>query len=131
MQLGRVLSFAGRPEEALAPIQRVKRFSPITPAVLLHWEGVVYHSLGRYEEAITSFEASRARNPKGVFARAWLALTYVDTGQMEEARNAAQEVLDLSPGFSAKGFANAVMIYKDRTKSERNIANMLKAGLPE
>jgi adenylate cyclase len=130
-QLGRVLSFAGRAEEALAPIQRVKRFSPITPAILLRWEGVVYHSLGRHEEAITSFEAARVRNPKGVFARAWLALTYADIGQMEEAQIVAQEVLDLSPGFSAKGFANAVMSYKDRTKTEHNIGNMLKAGLPE
>ena len=50
---------------------------------------------------------------------------------MDKAHVAAQEVLNLSPSFSAKGFANAVMSYKDRTKSERNIANMLKAGLPE
>ena len=129
--LGRMLAFAGRPEEALAPIQRVKRFSPIPPASLLRWEGVVYYTLGRYEEAVTALEAARARNPKGLFPVALLAMTYADMGRVEEARAAAQAVLNLSPSFSAKGFANAVLPFKDRTKTERALATMLEAGLPE
>jgi TolB-like protein/Tfp pilus assembly protein PilF len=129
--LGRMLAFAGRPEEALAPIQRIKRFSPIPPASLLRWEGVVYHTLGRYEEAVTALEAARARNPKGLLPVALLAMTYADMGRVEEARAAAQAVLALSPSFSAKGFANAVLPFKDRTKTERALATMLEAGLPE
>jgi adenylate cyclase len=130
-RLAYALALAGRPEEALPPIQNVKRFSPITPAILLRTEGFAYHSLGRYEEAIAAFESARVSNPKGVLSLAWLAMTYADAGRMEEALAAAQEVLKLSPGFSAKGFVNASMGFKDRTKPERALATLLKLGLPE
>jgi len=129
--LATTLTFAGRPEEAPPLIQNVKRFSPITPSSLLRSEGWAYHSLGRYEEAIAAFESARVRNPKGVASLAWLAMTYADAGRMEEAHAAAQEVLKLSPGFSAKGFVNSGMAFKDRTKPERALATLLQLGLPE
>lgn len=129
--LARTLTFAGRAEEALAPIREVKRFAPVPPPLLLRWEGVVYHTLGRYEDAAEVFERAAAANPKGVFSRAWLALTYTDMERIEDAREAAAEVLELSPTFSARGFANAVMTYRDKKRSERNLSAMLAAGLPE
>jgi tetratricopeptide (TPR) repeat protein len=128
--LAGVLVAAGRPEEALAPLQRAKRFSPVTPAILIFLEGRAYHTLGRYEEAITAFERARARNPKMLLAVAFLAMTYANAGRVEEARVVAQDVLKLSPGFSAKGFVGAFS-YKDRTKSEHAIATLLELGLPE
>ncbi|NNE82948.1 MAG: tetratricopeptide repeat protein [Alphaproteobacteria bacterium] len=128
--LGRILIFAGRPEEALAPMQIVKRFNPITPPNLSRTEGLAYHSLGRYDEAITALERARARNPKGVQPLAFLALTYADLGRMEEARAMAQKVLEVSPGFKVKGFVN-ILTFKDRTKTERVRATLLRLGLPE
>ncbi len=128
--LGRVLIFAGRPEDALPPIQIAKRFSPVTPAMLSRWEGVAYHTLGRYEEAITALERARARNPKGVLPVAFLALTYADMGRMEEARATAQTVLEVSPGFTVKGFVN-ILKFQDRAKTERARATLLQLGLPE
>ena len=102
-----------------------------SPLIISRLEGEAYHALGRYEEAIAAFERARARNPKGVLPVAFLALTYADAGQLEEARAAAQEVLKLSPGFSAKGFVNALMAHKDRTRPERALATLLELGLPE
>jgi tetratricopeptide (TPR) repeat protein len=128
--LARSLTFAGRAEEALAPIETVKRYTPIPPPLLLRWEGVVYHTLGRYEEAVVVLERADAANPN-VFSRAWLALTHADMGHMQAAREAAASVLELSPVFSAKGFANAVMAYKDETRHKRNLAILLEVGLPE
>ena len=125
------LTFAGRAEEALLQIQRAKRLSPITPATLLRHEGRAFYALGRYEEAIAAFEETRARNPKGLLSRALLALTYADAGRMEEARAAAEEVLGLTPSFSAKGFVGAVLPYKDRTKTMRALTTLLELGLPE
>jgi adenylate cyclase len=129
--LGRALILAGRPEEALPPIQSVKRFSPFPPVLLTYNEGFAYYASGRYEEAITVFERSRARNPKGVLPLVFLALTYADMDRMEEARASVQDIFKVSPGFSAKGFVNAMMPYKDRTKSERDLATLLQLGLPE
>jgi adenylate cyclase len=129
--LASALILAGRPEEALPLMQSVKRYSPITPSTLSRGEGVAYHTLGRYDEAIAAFESARARNPKGVLPVALLAMTYADASRMEEARATAQDVLKLSPGFSAKGFVNSILPYKDRTKSERALATLLQLGLPE
>jgi adenylate cyclase len=128
--LGRTLIFAGRPEEALPPIERAKRYSPITPSGVSRWEGVAYHTLGRYEEAIAAFERARAGNPKGVLALAFLALTYADMGRMEEASAMAQKVLEVSPGFKVKGFVN-ILAFKDHTKTEHARATLLQLGLPK
>ncbi len=71
------------------------------------------------------------RIPKSPLPVAFLALTYADLGRIEEARAAAQEALKIDPGFSAKAFVNAVMAFKDRTRSERALATLRQLGLPE
>ena len=131
MLLGRTLVYAGRPEEALPLIQRAIRLSPFTPPHILRYAGLAYHSMGRYEEAIAAFERARARNPKSPSPVAWLAITYADMGRMDEARAAAKEVLRLNRKFSAKGFVNGSMDYKDRAKSKRNLATLRQLGLTE
>ncbi|MCZ6838812.1 MAG: winged helix-turn-helix domain-containing protein, partial [Alphaproteobacteria bacterium] len=129
--LANALIFSGRPEEALPPIQSVKRFSPVAPYTVLRQEGLAYHALGRYEEAAETFERVRAQRPKDVFTLASLAMIYADMGRMEEARAVALEVVKAGRFFSAKRFANAAMPHKDRAKTMRALATMLKAGLPE
>ncbi len=83
----------------------------------------------RYEEAIAAFERARARNPKSPLPLVFLALTYADMGRMGEARAAAQEVLKVNRSFSAKGFVNGFLHYKDRAKSERALATLRQLGL--
>ena len=129
-QFGRALVYAGRPEEALPVIQRAIRLSPFTPPNILRYEGEAYHAMERYQEAIAAFERARARNPKSPQPLAWLAITYADMGRMDEARAAAQEVLKLTPGFSAKGFVNGTMDYKDRAKAEHALTTLRQLGLP-
>ena len=131
-QMGRTLVFAGRPEDGLPLIQRAIRLSPFTPAHILRFEGGAYHAMERYEEAIAAFERSRARNPKVPLPLAWLAITYADMGRMDEARAAAQEVLELDPSFSANGWVNfALGSHKDRATPERALATLRQLGLPE
>ena len=61
---------------------------------------------------------------------ALLAITSADLGRMDEARTAVQVILDIDPKLSAKGLVN-YLDFKDRAKSERGIATLLKLGLPE
>jgi adenylate cyclase len=129
-QLGRALVKAGRPEEALPVIKRAIRLSPYTPPNILHYEGEAYHAMGQYEEAIAAFERARARNPKGATVLVWLALTYADMDRMEEARAAGQELLELTPGFSAKEWVNA-RDYKDRAIPKRFLVTLHQLGLTE
>ncbi len=62
---------------------------------------------------------------------AFLALTYAELGRMEEARAMAQKVLEVNPSFSAKGWVNGSLDYKDRAKSEHALATLRQLGLPE
>jgi tetratricopeptide (TPR) repeat protein len=122
----------GQAVEALPLIQRAIHFSPYTPPPILFYEGLGYHSLGQYKEAMAAFDQVRSANAHGLFPLALLAITSADMGRMEEARAAAQ-VLKLSPSiqiFSSKGFVNS-LDYKDRAKSGRALATLLKFGLPE
>jgi len=127
---GRTLVYAGRPEEALGPIKRAIRLSPFTPPNILRYEGIAYHSLGRYEEAIAAFERARKRNPKASQPFVWLALTYADMGQMEQARAMAREVLKVDPSFSVKSFVGR-MDFKDRAKPQHALATLRQLGLTE
>jgi adenylate cyclase len=129
-QLGRTLTSAGRPEEALPVIQRAMRLSPRTPPNILRYEGEAYYAMGQYEKAIAAFERARARNPKGAPALIGLAMAYAELDRMDEARAAAQELLKVNPTFSAKVFANA-RDNKDRTIPERLFTALRKAELPK
>ncbi len=124
----------GRPafEKALPLIQRAIRLSPYTPPPILFYEGLGYHSLGQYKEAMAKFERARRINPKGSFPLALLAMTSANLGRMEEARATAQFFISTGAGpiFSAKEFVKA-LDYKDRAKSERALATLLQLGLPE
>ena len=71
------------------------------------------------------------RIPKSPLPVVFLALIYADMDRTEEARATVQDIFKVSPGFSAKGFVNSMMPYKDRTKSERDLATLLQLGLPE
>ncbi len=102
-----------------------------SPPNILRYEGQAYHAMGQYEEAIAAFERARARDPKSPIPLVWLAMTYADMDRMEEASAAAQEVLKQNRKFSATGYVNAAMPYKDRAKAEHAIASLRKAGLPE
>jgi len=127
---GRALVYMGRPKEALQLIQRAIRLNPYAPGMYLRYEGLAYHSLQRYDEAIAAFKRASARNAKSAIPLVWLAITYADMGRMDEGRAAAQEVLMVDPNFSAKGFAN-LLDYKDRAIPERILAALLQLGLPE
>ncbi len=116
---------------ALPLMQRAIRLSPYTPPPILFYEGLGYHSLGQYKEAMAAFERTRSiLISGGMFHIALLAITSSDLGRTEEARVAVQTVLNVDPNFSAKRFVNA-MDYKDRAKSEHALATLRQLGLPE
>jgi adenylate cyclase len=127
---GRVLTYAGQPEEGLPLIQQGIRRSPRAPSLMLRLEGETYHAMGRYEEAIAAFERARARDPKSAGPQIWLLMTYADMGRTEEARAAAKELLNRVPSFHIKRFVHALE-YKDRSEVERRLASLRKLGLPE
>jgi hypothetical protein len=59
-----------------------------------------------------------------------LILIHVESGRLAEANIAAKKLLALQPNFSVRRFMQAPP-YKDTDTRDREIAELLQAGLPE
>ncbi len=128
MNLGSILIFAGRSEEAVGLIEKAMRLNPRYPASYLLELGLAYRTVGRYEEALAPLKKVLTLNPNFVPAHINLAACYVELGREEEARAEAAEVLRLNPHFSLE-VARQSWPYKDPAALERYLDGMRKAGL--
>jgi TolB-like protein len=80
---GMLLSTLGRPDEALAEVERVLAIDPLS--VLGHGlRGIILFQARRYPEAIGQFEKVLSFDPENDSARFYLANAYVSAGRIEE-----------------------------------------------
>jgi adenylate cyclase len=100
---GRILNYAGRPEEAIGFAEQARRFSPRTPIYYLSVLGQAHYLMGRYEEAIIALKKVLALNPNYIDAHLGLAASYGESGREAEAQAEAAEVQRVSPNFSLEG----------------------------
>jgi adenylate cyclase len=94
----------GRQAEALPLFERSLRLAPRPPWWVHKGYGIALHLDGRPEEALPAYAAAlaaRAARP-GLHAR--MAAAHADLGDAASAREAANRVLELAPGFSIEAF---------------------------
>jgi adenylate cyclase len=120
----------GQEEEAVALFERAMRLSPKHPWSVPSGYGVALHLVGRKEEAIASFNKAIALKANHVHPHAFLAAVYADLGQMDNAKAAAKEILQLDPKFSATRFINSHTLH-DPERDSLFIKLLMLAGLPE
>ena len=130
------MNMVGRFDDAIRLVKKAMRLHPYYPAYYLQWLGGAYRMTGRYEEALTVYNQLLDRSRKGEFpiyaAHLYLADTYAAFGKEEEARNHAEEVLRINPGFSLKEINQiSAFRYKDPAHLERRLNALRKAGIPE
>jgi len=126
--LGRILNYAGRPEEAIGFGEQARRFSPRTPIYYLPALGQAYYLTGRYEEAITALKKVLTLNPNLIDTHLGLAASYGESGREEEAQAEVAEVRRISPNFSLEVLRQRIPS-KDPAVAERLLDNLRKAGL--
>jgi adenylate cyclase len=127
----RALIFAGEPARAIEVLEANQRFDPFQP--LIHstgWLGVANYHLKRYGEAVRLLRKCASRLPNMQSAHLWLAGACAHSGQLDEARAEAAEVLRINPGFTIESWKRLAP-YKDLKDVEHRIDGMRKAGLPE
>ncbi len=95
-----LLYYAGRPQEGLEKIKFAIRLNPHHPFNYPFHLGQAYFVLGRYAEAITAFHDGLKSNPSSERLRIWLAATYAQTGQLDEARWQIEQVKLVNPELS-------------------------------
>jgi tetratricopeptide (TPR) repeat protein len=126
--LGIILSFSGKPEEALYWFRKAFRLNPRPPYFYFVYLGMAYNILGLYEKAITAHENCLKLTPDNPWAYVSLAESYSLSGDIEKARSAAAEVHRVFPPFSAEYHAMA-MAYKNKADENRFLEAIRKAGL--
>jgi tetratricopeptide (TPR) repeat protein len=128
VHLAEILNFAGRSEEAMGLVEKAMRLNPYYPYVYLYHLGFAYAATRQYEEAIAALKRVLTRNPDFLPAHLLLAAVYGESGQEEEARAEAAEILRLNPHFSLEVVRQTVP-YKDQARLERFLAALRQAGL--
>jgi hypothetical protein len=92
--------------------------------------GLANYLLKRYGEAARLFRECALRQPNLQGPRVTLASAYAQSGQLEEARGEAAEVLRINASFTIERWKR-LAVYKNPEDLEHRLDGLRKAGLPE
>jgi adenylate cyclase len=124
------LIYVGEPERAIEVLELNIRLDPFRPWPF-QFMGVACYMLKRYGEAVRWLRESASRLPNSQLPHLMLASAYAQSGQFEEARAEAAEVLRINPGFTIESWKPTRLLYKDPKDVEHRTDGLRKAGLPE
>ena len=128
--LGSMLTYAGRGEEAAAVLEQAIRLDPFHPPNYLEWLGVAYWLVGDNARCVEVTRRGVALDPNYVSLHVGLAACYAALGRSDDARAAAAEILRINPRFTLKAYA-AYVPYSDPADLERRLEQLRTAGVPE
>ena len=130
--LGMALAVSGRPEQAIANLEKALRLSPQDPAkgMILVSTAWAHFSAERYEQALDWARRALAHDPRDDLAYRSLAASYAQLGRPEEAQDALEEELRLDPGLSLRKVRQQNPT-TDPDFLARWLDGLRKAGLPE
>jgi DNA-binding winged helix-turn-helix (wHTH) protein len=128
-QLGYLLTLRGRPQEALAWIDRAIVLNPIHPSWYEEDRSFALYLLGEYRAAADAIE--RVPIPPA-WMRAWLAACYAQMGDLAAARRHVDLVAETDPQFSAVDFARKNGAAFEHPSDHRHFAEgiLMALGLP-
>jgi len=122
------LVYAGEPSKAIPLLEKAMRLNPFPPSMYFTILGAAHRQLGNVEKALEAYKKAIYKEPTNLIAHIGLAVCYFTSGQEEEARTQAQEILKIDPSFSVEYFEKTVP-YKDRTITERLVYPLRKIGI--
>jgi adenylate cyclase len=126
-----VLTYAGEPARAIEVVEANIRLDPFQPLINSSASmGPAYYLLKRYGDAVRLFRECTSRLPHLQGPHVGLACAYAQSGQLEEARAEAAEVLRINPGFTIERWRR-FCLYTDPKDAEHRLDGLRKAGLPE
>jgi len=129
------LDFAGKPEDAIEPLNKAIRLDPVNRDLYLVELAWAYMLMGRYAETAPLLKRHLARYPQDMAGHWLLTVTNVELGRLDDARAEAAEVMRLSPQLTLEDERRAeehgvgTWPLKDRALAARFLADMGKAGL--
>jgi adenylate cyclase len=132
---GAVLTFAGRPIEALPMMEQAMRLNPHYPPFYLGDLGWTYSLIGRYTEAVAALKEATSQGPTlmvyynilaNSYVQQWASQQGADAHTLEHAWAAAQRGIALND-TSSQGHASLGTVYLWQKQYEQAIAEMERA----
>ena len=126
--MGLVLAYLGRGDEALAWFRRAREIDPYFETGW-YWRamGQALLDLHRYREALTMLDHASARQLRVLALK---AACHARLGEMDRARVRVAECLAVSPGFSVRQFMSKEP-YKNPADAGHLAESLRMAGLPD
>src|SRR5690349_19486368 len=130
MHIGEILTYAGRPEEAIAYVEHATRINPQRPASYSYVPGHALLVMGQYRDAASALEEALKGQPDSVSARRMLIAAYGQTNEIAAARQVLAELraAGATPGLKA---LRQSMPYRDIAMRDRVLDGLRAAGVPD
>jgi TolB-like protein/Tfp pilus assembly protein PilF len=125
-----VMRKSGQPERGAELVRKAMRLCPFYRPGLLRALGNNYRGSGRLEEAVACYRESLKRETGYLAAYVNLTSALGELGWLDEAREAARDVLQQEPDFTIKAYT-AGLSYRNPSDLERIADGLRQAGLPE
>jgi adenylate cyclase len=125
-----VMRKSGQPERGAELVKRAMRLSPFYRPGMLRALGNNYMGLGRLDEAVACFRESLKRETGYLAPYVNLASSLGQLGRLEEAHEAARDVLRQAPNFTISGYT-AGLAYRNPEDVEKIAEGLRQARLPE
>jgi adenylate cyclase len=93
--------------------------------------GLAHYMLEQYSQALPLLRECASRAPNFRAGHVFLAATYAQLGEIEQARAEAAEVLRIDPKFTIDGTQARLTPFKRPENAEHLFDGLRKAGLPE
>ena len=90
--LAGALSFAGRPDEALAAVEKAMRLNPHFPSSYAYQRGLALFGLDRLDEAAASLERAIQLNPEDYWSQRLLIAVYGLDGKRDQSQRLADSI---------------------------------------
>jgi len=123
-----ILTYSGKPKEAIKAIDKALRLNPKPPAIDYMYQGFAYFHMGMYEEALPALKKAENISPNAINIRIRLAACYSSLGLEAEARAETAALLKLNPRLSL-GYLAKTLPYKNKVDLDQMINALRKAGL--
>ena len=125
-----ILSWLGKPEEAIPFFKEGLRLTPKPPTAYLRLFAGALRDSGQHEEALAQAQKATEQEPNDLISWITLVSSLSLEGREEDARTAAKEILRIKPNFSVASYEKRAP-QKDRATVKRYCDALRAAGLPE
>jgi adenylate cyclase len=126
---GEVAVFTGRPAEGIPDMERAMRLDPSFRHQNLQFLGMAHLVLGNFETAELMFQERLLLVRDTDVGRAMLAATLGHLGEVKQARQVWQDLMEINPDFTIQRHFER-MYFPGYTDNGVTAAGLAKAGLP-